>query len=182
MLRFFAQRLAVLVPVLVGISLVSFFLLYLIPGDVVDIIMGGDLSDATRAAELRKMFGVDRPVLVRYLEWSWDALRGDLGRSLVTRRPVATEILTALPVTLQLTVASLLVALVVGVPLGVLAAVRRGSVQSAGMSLLALIGLSIPNFWLGILLILGASLYLKWFPPQGLVLFWQSPAEALKQL
>ena len=162
--------------------MLSFLLLYLIPGDVVDILMGQESGDPARLAEMRRLFGIDRPLPVRYAEWLGEALRGDLGRSFVTRRPVLSEILTAFPVTLQLTAVSLLVALAAGLPLGVLAAVRRGRASSVGISLLVLLVLSIPSFWLGILLILFTSLYLHWFPPQGLVLLWVQPVEALKQL
>jgi peptide/nickel transport system permease protein len=182
MLRFLSQRLLVLVPVLLGVSMLSFLLLYLIPGDVVDILMGQESGDPARLAEMRRLFGIDRSLPARYAEWLGEALRGDLGRSFVTRRPVVSEIMTAFPVTLQLTAASLLIALAAGVPLGILVAVRRGSASSMGISLLVLLGLSIPSFWLGILLVLFASLYLQWFPPQGLVLLWVQPLEALKQL
>ncbi len=182
MLRFLSQRLLVLIPVLLGVSMLSFLLLYLIPGDVVDILMGQESGDPARLAEMRRLFGLDRPLPARYAEWLGEALRGDLGRSFVTRRPVLSEILTAFPVTLQLTAVSLLVALAAGLPLGVLAAVRRGRASSVGISLLVLLVLSIPSFWLGILLILFTSLYLHWFPPQGLVLLWVQPVEALKQL
>jgi len=182
MLRFLSQRLLVLVPVLLGVSMLSFLLLYLIPGDVVDILMGQESGDPARLAEMRRLFGLDRSLPARYAEWLGEALRGDLGRSFVTRRPVLSEILTAFPVTLQLTAVSLLIALAAGLPLGVLAAVRRGRASSVGISLLVLLVLSIPSFWLGILLILFTSLYLHWFPPQGLVLLWVQPVEALKQL
>ncbi len=182
MLRFVVRRLIVLVPIVLGVSVLSFLLLYLIPGDVVDILMGTESGDPARLAEMRKLFGLDQPVLVRYATWLGDLLHGDLGRSFVTRRPVTAEILTAFPVTLQLTLAALVVALVVGVPLGLLAAVKRGSLGSAALGGLVLVGLSVPNFWLGILLILFASLYLHWFPPQGLLLVWQQPLEAVKQL
>jgi peptide/nickel transport system permease protein len=182
MLRFLSQRLLVLVPVLLGVSMLSFLLLYLIPGDVVDILMGQESGDPARLAEMRRLFGIDRSLPARYAEWLGEALRGDLGRSFVTRRPVLSEIMTAFPVTLQLTAASLLIALAAGLPLGVLAAVRRGSASSIGISLLVLLVLSIPSFWLGILLILVTSLYLHWFPPQGLVLLWVQPVETLKQL
>jgi peptide/nickel transport system permease protein len=182
MLRFLSQRLLVLIPVLLGVSMLSFLLLYLIPGDVVDILMGQESGDPARLAEMRRLFGIDRSLPVRYAEWLGEALRGDLGRSFVTRRTVLSEILTAFPVTLQLTAASLLIALAAGLPLGVLAAVRRGRASSMGISVLVLLVLSIPSFWLGILLILVTSLYLHWFPPQGLVLLWVQPVEALKQL
>ena len=182
MLRFLSQRLLVLIPVLLGVSMLSFLLLYLIPGDVVDILMGQESGDPARLAEMRRLFGLDRSLPARYAEWLGEALQGDLGRSFVTRRPVLSEILTAFPVTLQLTAVSLLVALAAGLPLGVLAAVRRGRASSVGISLLVLLVLSIPSFWLGILLILFTSLYLHWFPPQGLVLLWVQPVEALKQL
>jgi len=181
-LRFLGQRLLVLLPILLGVSILSFLVLQLIPGDVVDILMGTESGDPARLAELRRLFGLDRPVAVRYVEWLGEVLHGDLGRSFVTRRPVAREILTALPVTLQLAAASLVVALGVGVPLGVLAAARRGRVASVGMSVFVLVGLSVPSFWLGILLILVASLCFQWFPPQGLILAWQDPVAALKQL
>jgi peptide/nickel transport system permease protein len=181
-LRFLARRLILLIPVVWGISVLAFLLLYLVPGDVVDILLGADVGDPARGAELRQLFGLDRPVTTRYVEWLSEVVRGDLGRSLVTRRPVLTEIVTAFPVTLQLTLAALAVALLVGIPLGVLAATRRGTIASAGLSLLALLGLSVPSFWLGILLILGASLYLQWFPPPGLFLVWQHPREAAMQL
>jgi peptide/nickel transport system permease protein len=182
MLRFLSQRLLVLVPVVLGVSMLSFLLLYLIPGDVVDILMGQESGDPARLAEMRRLFGIDRPLPARYAEWLGEALRGNLGRSFVTRRPVLSEILTAFPVTLQLTAVSLLIALAAGLPLGILAAVRRGRASSIGISLLVLLVLSIPSFWLGILLILFSSLYLHWFPPQGLVLLWVQPLEALKQL
>ena len=182
MLRFLSQRLLVLIPVLLGVSMLSFLLLYLIPGDVVDILMGQESGDPARLAEMRRLFGIDRSLPARYAEWLGEALRGDLGRSFVTRRPVLSEILTAFPVTLQLTAVSLLVALAAGLPLGILAAVRRRRASSIGISLLVLLVLSIPSFWLGILLILFTSLYLHWFPPQGLVLLWIQPVEAVKQL
>jgi peptide/nickel transport system permease protein len=182
MFRFLGQRLLVLVPVLLGVSMLSFLLLYLIPGDVVDILMGQESGDPARLAEMRRLFGIDRPLPVRYAEWLGEALRGDLGRSFVSRRPVLSEILTAFPVTLQLTAASLLVALAAGLPSGVFAAVRRGRASSIGISLLVLFILSMPSFWLGILLVLFTSLYLHWFPPQGLVLLWVQPVDALKQL
>jgi peptide/nickel transport system permease protein len=182
MLRFLSQRLLVLVPVLLGVSMLSFLLLYLIPGDVVDILMGQESGEPARLAEMRRLFGIDRSLPARYAEWLGEALRGDLGRSFVTKRPVLSEIMTAFPVTLQLTAASLLVALAAGLPLGILVAVRRGRASSIGISLLVLLVLSVPSFWLGILLILVTSLYLHWFPPQGLVLLWVQPVEALKQL
>jgi peptide/nickel transport system permease protein len=182
MLRFLGQRLLVLIPVLLGVSLLSFLLLYLIPGDVVDILMGQESGDPAPLAEMRRLFGIDRPLPVRYAEWLGEALRGDLGRSFVSRRPVLSEILTAFPVTLQLTAASLLVSLAAGLPLGILAAVRRGRASSIGISVLVLLILSIPSFWLGILLVLFTSLYLHWVPPQGLVLLWVQPVDALKQL
>ncbi len=182
MLRFIGRRLLVLVPILIGVSVLSFLLLYLIPGDVVDILMGQESGDPQRLAELRSLFGLDQPMALRYVSWLGAVLHGDLGRSFVTRRPVTTEILTALPVTLQLALTSLAVALLIGIPLGVYAAMRRGTVTSAGLGVFVLLALSIPNFWLGILLILAASLYLHWFPPQGLVLLWHQPVAALQQL
>ena len=167
MLRFLSQRLLVLIPVLLGVSMLSFLLLYLIPGDVVDILMGQESGDPARLAEMRQLFGIDRPLAVRYAEWLGEVLRGDLGRSFVTRRPVLSEIMTAFPVTLQLTAASLFVALAAGLPLGILAAVRRGSASSIGTSLLVLLVLSIPSFWLGILLIMLFAVQLRLLPTSG---------------
>ena len=183
MLRFLARRLILLLPVVWGISMLAFLLLYLSSRRRRRHPAGRRRRAIQRGARsCGRLFGIDRPVTTRYVEWLSGVARGDLGRSLVTRRPVLTEIRTAFPVTLQLTAAALGVALLVGVPLGVLAADRRGTVSSVGLSLMALLGLSIPSFWLGILLILAASLYLQWFPPPGLVLVWQHPVEAAKQL
>jgi peptide/nickel transport system permease protein len=182
MAGFLLRRVALLVPILFGISVVAFLLMYLIPGDVVDILMGTESGDPARLAELRRLLGLDRPLVTRYLEWLGGVLQGDLGRSFVTRRTVSAEILSAFPVTLQLACAALAVALVAGVPLGIVAAIRRGTVQGTAVSVVALLGLSVPNFWLGILLLLFASLYLGWFPPQGPLFLWQEPWEAAKQL
>lgn len=163
--QYVVRRLVATIPVLVGISLLVFLLVRLIPGDVVDLLLGTEVdTGSARAAELRRLFGLDQPLHVQYLQWAGDVVRGDLGNSLRTGKPVLGEILSHLPATLELTFFSVVFALLLAVPAGVVAALRVGTKTEAAAQGLGLLGLSIPSFWLGTLLILVTSQYLGWFP------------------
>ncbi len=170
MLRFLLRRALLAVPTLLGIAIIVFVLMRSIPGDVVTNLVGlqGNVS-AARLAELRRMFGLDLPIHVQFGEWLGGVLRGDLGHSLRTSRPVIQDLALRFPVTLELTVLSLVFAVAIALPAGVAAAVRRGGPVDLLVSVLALLGLSVPGFFLGILLILLFSLRLGWFPPAGYV-------------
>jgi ABC-type dipeptide/oligopeptide/nickel transport system permease component len=167
MLRYILQRILQSIPVIVGISLLTFAMLHLVPGDPVLIFAGDKPMTEERAAEIRHQLGLDRPLWVQYADYAGHALRGDLGVGLRSQRPVRESILQALPSTLELTAAALLVAAVVGIFLGILAAVSQGSwLDTAAMSL-AMVGISVPVFYSSLLLIMLFSFRLGLFPATG---------------
>lgn len=167
MWSFITRRLIILVPVVIGVSFLVFTAMYVLPGDAVDSMLAERGASAEELARLRSQLGLDQPFLVQYGRFIGRLVTGDLGASIVTGRPVADQIASQLPATIELTLASLLIAVVVGVPLGVIAAVRRGTWIDSVSMVVALIGVSMPNFWLGLLLILTFSLQLGWFPAAG---------------
>lgn len=155
MITFIAGRLLALIPVLWGVSVVVFLLIRLIPGDAIQLFLGTQVAmTPAQMEELRRLFGLNEPLPLQYLSWIGRVARGDLGVSLRTGRPVLGDVLTRLPVSVELTVLALGVALLIALPVGVLAAVRRGTVSDAVMRVGSLVGLSIPNFWLGTMLLL----------------------------
>ena len=161
------RRLGFAALMLVGVSMILFVIMRLAPGGPEAVLIGGEFS-AEAAAQLRARLGLDRPLALQYATWAGAALRGDLGRSFKTGDPVATLIADRLPPTLQLTGGALLFAILVAIPLGVLAAVRRGTAWDTLGSAVSLFGVSFPSFWLGIMLILLFSEALPWLPPSGL--------------
>jgi len=176
MVRYIAQRLVSLIPVLIGISLVTFFLIRLVPGDVVDLMLGNETTiDEGRRQELRKVFGLDEPIYVQYINWASDVVRGDLGTSLRTGQSVRGEIFSKMPVTIELTIFSVIIALLIAIPAGIIAAVKVGTTAEAAAQGVSLLGLSLPNFWLGTLLILVTSRYFHWFPAANYVSFMDDP-------
>lgn len=183
MLSYVLRQVLFAVPALFGVTVVVFGLMKAVPGDVVTNLVGlqGNVS-AERLVELRRMFGLDLPVHVQFGQWLSAAVQGDLGSSLRTGRPIVGDLALRFPVTLELTLLGLLIALVLAVPLGIVAALWRGKVVDYAVSLFALLGLSIPGFFLGILLILLFSLRLEWLPPAGYVPFTESPVENLRHM
>jgi len=161
------RRLGFAALMLVGVSMILFAIMRLAPGGPEAVLIGGEFS-AEAAAQIRQRLGLDRPLALQYVTWAGAAVRGDLGRSFKTGDPVASLIADRLGPTLQLTGGALLFAVVVAVPLGVLAAVRRGTAWDTLGSAVALFGVSFPSFWLGIMLILLFSDALPWLPPSGL--------------
>jgi peptide/nickel transport system permease protein len=161
------KRLGFAALMLTGVSLILFVIMRLAPGGPEAVLVGGDLSPDA-AAQIRQRLGLDRPLALQYVGWATAALRGDLGRSFKTNDPVAALILERLGPTLQLTASALALALVVAIPLGVLAAVRRGTIWDTLGSAVSLFGVSFPSFWLGIMLILLFSEALHLLPPSGL--------------
>jgi ABC-type dipeptide/oligopeptide/nickel transport system permease component len=167
MFRYIAQRLFQSIPVIIGISVLTFSMLHLVPGDPVLIFAGDKPLTEERAAEIRHQLGLDRPLWVQYADYAGHALRGDLGVGLRSQRPVLDSILQALPSTLELTVAALLIAAAVGIFLGILAAVTQGSwIDTAAMSL-AMLGISVPVFYSSLLLIMLFSFRLGLLPATG---------------
>lgn len=161
------ERLLQLVPVLLGISVIVFAMMTLTPGDPVDVMLGDSLATEQQRAALRADMGLDRPVHERFLRFVANAVSLEFGTSFHHRRPVADVILERLPATVELTLVSMLIALAVGIPLGVLAAVRRDTIFDRLATLATLLGVSMPGFWFGILAILLFSVNLGLFPVSG---------------
>ena len=160
-------RLTLAIPVLLGVSIAVFAMLRLLPGDPAQIMLAESGASAERVAALRQQLGLDDPLPVQYGRFLMGALRGDLGRSILSNRPVTQEIAGQLPSTIELTLAAMAVAIGIGVPLGLLAATHHNGPLDLGAMALALGGVSMPSFWLGVLLILFFSLRLGWLPATG---------------
>jgi len=161
------QRLLHAIPVLIGISIFSFLLIHLIPGDPVQIFAGDKPLTPERAQELRHAYGLDRPLVVQYLDYAGSALHGNLGTALRSQRPVLDSILEALPSTIELTLSALLIATIVGVSLGILAAISHGSWLDTLVMAIGMLGISTPVFYSSLLLILLFSFTLVWLPATG---------------
>jgi peptide/nickel transport system permease protein len=162
----FRKRLATLIPTVLGVVTLVFAFLHLVPGDPVDVMLG----ETARAADktvLRAELGLDRPISEQYMEYLAGLVRGDLGRSFAYRTPVLQVIAQRLPATLELAGWALVIALLIAFPVGVLAAVRKDTALDRGSLVASLLGVSMPNFWLGPLLVLLFSVPLRWFPVSG---------------
>ena len=171
MSRFLVRRLLLTLPVLFFVSLIVFSLISLIPGDPARVLLGEEVS--TDALEvLRKQLGLDRPLHIRYLYWLGRIVKGDFGKSVRDGRPVLDTLLQKLPTTIELAITSLIVAWAIAIPAGVLAAWKRRSAWDYGATTVALAGISIPNFWLGIMLIYLLAVNLRLLPPSGYVEPW----------
>ena len=167
MLIWILRRILAVVPVLFGVTLAVFSMLFLVPGDPVKMMLAEFVTNPDQVEQMRAQLHLDEPILEQYGRFVAGAVRGDLGTSICSRRPVATEIGENLASTAQLALAAMLVAIAVGIPLGLLAALSHNSwldVLSMGA---ALLGVSMPSFWLGLLLIFAFSLHLAWFPATG---------------
>ncbi len=167
MYRFALTRLSLVVPTFIGITLLAFFLIRLVPGDPIETMAGERGIDATRHEQLRQEYGFDQPVLVQYGRYLVRVLHGDLGRSIVTREAVISEFSALFPATVELAICAMLLALSVGLPAGILAAVRRNSIFDYGVMGVSLVGYSMPIFWWGLLLILLFSVQLDLTPVSG---------------
>lgn len=168
MSRYLAVRFLGAVPTLVGVSLLTFLFIRLIPGDAIAARLGTSTALTPEQLDsLRAYFGIDQPLPVQYWNWLTSLLRGDAGYSIRTGRPVFVEITERLPATLELAAAATLIAVLIGIPLGLLSAMRPGTRVDLAARIGGLIGLSLPSFWLGTLIIVLFSLYLRWLPNTG---------------
>lgn len=181
MATYLKVRLLGVVPMLFLMSLVVFAIVYLIPGDPVDAMLGQEADPVARQA-LRRELGLDQPLWRQYVTWAWRISHGDLGRSLRAQQPVLHLIREKLPATLVLTTASATVAVLIAVSAGTVAAVRRNTITDFLAMLGALLGVSIPSFWSGVMLILVFALALRWFPAMGYVSLTADPIGALRHL
>jgi dipeptide transport system permease protein len=167
MLRFLIARLGVLIPTFLGVTIVAFSLLRLVPGDPIEILVGERGLSPERHAQLQAQFGFDRPLWQQYLIFLGDLAEGDLGRSIVTRQPILQEFLNLFPATVELSLCALLIATIIGLPAGIIAGVNRGSTFDHALMSFSLTGFSMPIFWWGLLLIILFSGILHWTPVSG---------------
>jgi peptide/nickel transport system permease protein len=181
MLALIGRRALIALPTLFLVSLFVFALQRALPGDPF-LVIAGEERDPEVIARLREIYRMDDPIVVQFFAWLGQVVQGDFGRSLRTGEPVLALILQKLPVTLQLAIASIIVAVGIGIPAGILAARRKDTVVDYTTSALALSGLSIPNFWLGIMLILVISVELQWLPASGYEPFFSDPKGAIERL
>ena len=167
MWRYIGRRLAVAVPTLWAVTTLVFFLMRVLPGDPAELLLAESGASAEAIARLRAQLGLDEPLPVQYGRFLLQILRGDLGRSLVTNRPVMRMIGEQLPATLQLALAAMVIAIVLGLALGVIAALRQGTWVDSLCMTIAIVGASVPVFWSGLLFILLFSIVLRWLPATG---------------
>jgi len=168
MLNFLCKRILQLIPTLFFVSILIFSLQHLLPGDPA-LVMAGEERDPAVIEQIRQQYRLDRPIPVQYLYWVKGVLSGDFGESLRVKAPVLSLIGQKLPVTTQLASMAILIALLIGIPAGIISAVKKGSAWDYGANLFALWGISTPNFWLGIMLIFLFSIKLGWLPASGYV-------------
>src|SRR5246127_3575542 len=182
MLNFLGKRILQLVPTLLFVSILIFSLQHLLPGDPA-LVMAGEERDPAVIEQIRKQYHLDQPIPVQYAYWVKSVLQGDLGESLRIKVPVLDLIVQKLPVTLQLASMAIIIALLIGIPAGIISAVKKGTAWDYGANLFALWGISTPNFWLGIMLIFLFSIKLGWLPASGYVSpfenFWASLASTI---
>jgi len=169
MLRFFLTRVTLVIPTFIGMTLLAFLLVHSVPGDPVELMAGQYAIGPEQHAKLMHEYGLDRPLSIQYVLYLEHVVGGDLGRSLVTHAPVIQEFLQLFPATIELSLAAVLFAIVLGLPAGITAAVRRNTVFDHGIMGASLVGYSMPIFWWGLLLILLFSITLGWTPVSGRV-------------
>jgi peptide/nickel transport system permease protein len=179
--RYLIRRGLQAVVVLLGVSIIVFAILHLIPGDPVRVALG-TRYDPEIAQAMRERAGLDRPLVVQYFAWLGNALTGDLGISFRSGRPVTEIILARVPATMTLAFTALVIALVIALPLGIISAVRSGKVTDYAATAFSQVGISIPDFWMGIMFILLFSLTLGWLPPSGYVPLTQDPIGWLQRI
>ncbi len=181
MLRYIVYRLLALIPVLLGVSLLVFSMFWIIPGNVVDIMLGdASYGDPTARDQLTRMFNLDKPFYVQYGMWLWKALHGDLGESFVSGKKVTVEILNRLPVNIEMILIAMVFVVVIGITFGTLAAYKQFSWFDHGVRFLTTLGYSVPNFWAGTIIVLLASTYFKWLPVLEYIPFSKDPLGNLR--
>lgn len=181
MLRQVIRKLLMVIPLLFLISVILFVLISMLPGDAV-LSMIGDSGDIAYIDELREQMGLDRPLYQQYLEWIRNLLRGNLGKSIISRQSVADIVRVRLPVTLELSLLAIIFSMIIAIPAGILSAVKRNSVWDIITSFISMFGIAMPPFWIGMLAILFFSLKLNWLPASGYVPFFQDPIANLQSM
>ncbi|MDP6390778.1 MAG: ABC transporter permease, partial [Alphaproteobacteria bacterium] len=177
------RRIVYLIPVLFVLTVVVFGFVQMLPGDIIDTMIGEeDVEDPEVRLALEKEFGLDKPIYVQYGKWLLRAVRGEFGKSLITRRPVTFELLEGIPATVYLAIVGIGISMLIAVPLGTIAAVRRNSSTDYVAQVTSLAGISIPEFWFAIMCVLLFSLYLGWLPSSGYISPFEDFQQSLKFL
>ncbi len=186
MRKYVLRRLFLFVPTLFGVSIAVFVLLRIIPGDIAALILSGPSGELTYTQEdveqLREEMGLNNPIYVQYANWMWDFIRGDLGRSFVTKFEIADQIKRQMPITVQLAGFSMVVISIISIPIGVLAAVRQDSFVDYILRGFAILGLAMPSFFVALLVVLLLSVVFDWSTPLGFVHLWEEPTKSFQQL
>ena len=185
MRAYLATRLLLVIPTLLGVASVVFVIMRVIPGDVALLILGGDDGgriDRAQLAAMHRQLGLDQPLVVQFGHWLWGVLHFDFGNSLWTGQPVMAELLTRLPLSLELAVLATIVSVVLAIPLGMVAAVRQDTWVDYVVRVVSIGGLAIPSFWVGILIILLLVIYFGWGPPLEYTLPWVDPWANFQQM
>jgi peptide/nickel transport system permease protein len=185
MRTYILRRILLMIPTLLGAVTLIFLIMRLLPGDVALYILGSDEASAMNQEAIQRIradLGLDRPLIVQYFDWMWRALRLDFGNSYWTRQPVIEELARRYPLTANLALLSLLLGTLIAIPIGVLSAIRQDSLVDYAARIFTIAGLSIPSFWLAILIILALVHYFRWLPPLEFAPFWVDPWLNFKQL
>ena len=186
MRKYILRRLFLFVPTLLGASIFIFALVRIMPGDVAVIILAGPSGDASYTEDdviqMRERLGLNDPLPVQYLDWAWGLIRMDLGNSYVLDRPIAEEIKRQFPVSLELGFLTILVTWAIAVPIGIIAAVKQDGIIDYVLRGVAILGLAMPSFFVGLLVVLGLSNFFNWIPPLGFSHLWEDPLTSAQQL
>lgn len=167
MFGFLLRRIAVLIPTFIGVSIIAFSFIRMLPGDPVALLSGERVMSPERHAQISHDLGLDRPLVVQYLDYLNGILHGDFGSSIVSKKPILDQFLQLFPATVELSICAIIIAIALGIPAGVIAAIKRGSFFDQTLMGIALVGYSMPIFWWGLLLIILFSGTLQWFPVSG---------------
>jgi peptide/nickel transport system permease protein len=181
MVRFIVRRVLLTIPVCLGISVLVFLLIHLVPGDPVRVMLGLQ-ADQEKIAQIREQLGLNRPLPIQYVDWLGKLLRGDMGKSYLTGESVGGAIMQRLPATLTLTVAAFVISILISMPAGIISAVKPYTRTDFATMIFTQLGVAVPDFWLGIMLILIFSLYLRWVPPSGYVPLRDNPWQWFQHL
>lgn len=173
------KKLLMMIPIIILVSIILFLILKTLPGDAA-LVAAGEFSTDADIEALRASMGLDRPIYAQYWDWFSGILRGDFGTSLLTGLPIADKIVQRFPATIELAIMSMIIAIIIAVPLGIVSAVYRGKAWDNISSILSVIGIAMPSFWLGMLLIILFCLTLKWLPASGYVPFFEDPLKSLQ--
>lgn len=180
--RYILVRVLLLIPIFFGVSIVAFSLIHFIPGGPIKSALGVDHLNQEVLQAMRAKHGLDDPLHVQYLNWLTDFVRGDFGQTIVGDKDIGKLIRSSIMPTFWVTVSSILVTIAIGIPAGIISAINKNTPKGGAVTIFAFAGLSIPNFWLGIILLLGFGLYLGWFPTLGYVDPMKDPVEGVRHL